>query len=194
MSELLDKHEVLPAPEKHELITAHAEAEGEHEPIKPEASPLKRAEGAREEIAETASSDIQLQEKLQAVGAENSSQDVSPRLANQELRQVALRRELKNIRRKLRAPQKVLSNVIHQPVIRAVSESASKTVSRPSGLLGGGLVAFMGTSGYLYMAKHYGFRYNYMVFLLLLAGGFALGLILEFLVWVATGSRRRAHD
>jgi hypothetical protein len=70
------------------------------------------------------------------------------------------------------------------------SEAAGRTVSRPSGLLGGGLVAFLGTTGYLYLARHIGFTYNYLVFLLLLAGGFILGVSLELLVHLATGSRR----
>jgi hypothetical protein len=75
-----------------------------------------------------------------------------------------------------------LSKLIHQPAVRAVSEVGAKTVSRPSGLLGGGLLAFLGSSTYLFMTKYIGFRYNYLVFLLLFVGGFVLGLVLELLV------------
>ena len=42
------------------------------------------------------------------------------------------------------------------------------------------------------MARHMGFRYNYLVFLVLFAGGFVVGLILELLIWAAT--RRHAAE
>jgi len=45
-------------------------------------------------------------------------------------------------------------------------------------LLGGGILALLGTSSYLYLAKHIGFTYNYSVFLILFFGGFILGLSL----------------
>ena len=85
-----------------------------------------------------------------------------------------------------------MSRVIHQPVVRVTSEAIGKTVSRPSGLLGGGLVALMGTSIYLYLANHLGFKYNYGVFLCLFVVGFGLGLVLELAVYLATASRRKA--
>lgn len=58
-----------------------------------------------------------------------------------------------------------MSKVIHQPVVRNVSEAAGKTVSRPSGLLGGSLMAFIGTSAYFYLAANQGFKYIIMLFL-----------------------------
>jgi hypothetical protein len=88
----------------------------------------------------------------------------------------------------------VLSRVVHQPVVRAVSEAAGKTVSRPSGMLGGGLVAFIGSLGYLYLTKHIGFEYNFTVFLVLFAGGFVLGVVLELVVWLLLKNRRQIHD
>ncbi|MDB5164834.1 MAG: hypothetical protein JWL89_460, partial [Candidatus Saccharibacteria bacterium] len=113
---------------------------------------------------------------------------------SRDLLSVTWNREIKNLQRKLPVLQRSLSKVIHQPVVRVASEAAGKTISRPSGLLGGGLVALIGTSGYLYTAKHAGFRYNYLVFLMLFAGGFIVGLILELLIWTASLSRRKALD
>jgi len=77
-------------------------------------------------------------------------------------------------------------------VVRITSEAASKTISRPSGLLGGGLMAFAGSLVYLYLAKHIGFRYNYLLFTLLFVGGFAVGLCLEVIIWLV--SRQRKAD
>ena len=177
------KQELLKQPE----VSAEKLKQAKHEHS-------KAAHEARTAVAELARSETQPNplEKLQA--AENTPQAASPRNVNRELRQITLRRELQQIRRKLPAPQRVLSRVIHQPVVRVVSEGVGKTVNRPSGLLGGGLVALVGTSGYLYLAKHLGFEYNYGVFLVLFAAGFLVGLGLEFLVYLAMASRRRADS
>jgi len=148
---------------------------------------------ARETVAETIQAETRPNPLEALAAAEKASEPATPRQINRELKQITLRRELQTIRRQLGAPQRALSRVVHQPAVRVVSEAAGNTVSRPSGLLGGSLVAFFGTSGYLYLAKHIGFTYNYFVFFLLLAGGFAIGLALEFMVHLATASRRR-HD
>ncbi|MFO0781920.1 MAG: hypothetical protein U0524_03470 [Candidatus Saccharimonadales bacterium] len=112
---------------------------------------------------------------------------------NKDLKKVTLQRELTQIRRHLSKRERAFSKVIHQPVVRAVSEASSKTISRPSGLLGGGIMAFVGSTGYLLLAKNLGFsRYNYAAFLVLFAAGFALGVFLEFVVWTVTRSRHQA--
>lgn len=176
-------------PEKHEAQKALPTPE-KAEPLRPgETDPVKSLKEARTSVAETTRQpQVNPLEALKA--AEKSERPATPTQINRELKQITLRRELQNIRRKLPAPQRLLSKVIHQPAVRVVSETAGKTLSRPSGLLGGGLVAFLGTSGYLYLARHIGFAYNYLVFLLLLVGGFILGLALELLVYLATSSRR----
>jgi len=149
---------------------------------------------ARSKIHETTKAD-RTQNPVEAVQeAGKAARPATSLHVNRELKSITLSRELTAIRRRLSAPQKALSKVIHQPVISAVSEPLGKTVSRPSGLLGGGLVAFIGTSAYLYLAKSAGMRYNYFIFLGLFAGGFVVGLLLELLVHAATGPRRHAND
>ena len=184
-----EHHEVtLPQNEVQERLpdAAHAEA------LRPgEADPLLRAEQARSEVEQHADASNPLQ-RLEA--AENASQGPAPSHVNRELKAITLRRELQQIRRQLPATQRRLSQLVHQPVIRVVSEAASKSVSRPSGLLGGGLVAFLGCSGYLYLAKHIGFTYNYFVFILLFVLGFGIGLLLELVVWLVIGRRRPADN
>ncbi len=171
----------LPAPEQAEKLRPG------------EKDPRLALHEARETVAETVRVETGPNPLEALAAAEKASDPATPRQINRELKQITLRRELQSIRRQLSAPQRTLSRVIHQPAVRVVSEAAGNTVSRPSGLLGGGLVAFFGTSGYLYLAKHIGFTYNYFVFFLLLVGGFAVGLALEFMVYLATASRRR-HD
>lgn len=110
-----------------------------------------------------------------------------------ESRKVVGARELSRVQRQLPARDRTLSRVIHQPVVRAVSEAAAGTISRPSGLLGGGIVAFIGSAAYLYFTHHVGVPYNYVVFSLLFVGGFAFGLVLELIVWTLTASRRHTE-
>lgn len=182
-----EHHEALPAPERQERLSAGPEVSN---------AGITREQGERlSEARQQAQAEAQTVNPVEKIAAANETeQPAAPQHINRELKQITLRRELNQIRRKLGAPQRTLSRVVHQPAVRAVSEAAGKTVSRPSGLLGGGLLAFLGTSGYLYLARHIGFQYNYGVFLVLFAGGFALGLALEFLVHAASASRRRKAD
>jgi hypothetical protein len=60
-----------------------------------------------------------------------------------------------------------------------VSGATGQTLARPSGLLGGGICALLGSLIYLYLAKHIGFNYNYLLFVLFFGGGFIIGLVIE---------------
>lgn len=165
------------------------------EPLrKGEKDPAKNLKEARSKVHETTKAESHTNPVEALHAAEKAAQPSQPLHVNRELKNITLNRELAAIRRRESAPQRALSKIIHQPVIRAVSEPLGKTVSRPSGLLGGGLVAFIGTSAYLYIAQKNGQRYQYTVFLVLFAGGFIIGLLLELLVYAATSSRRHAND
>lgn len=183
--------EALRAPELRKALPTPEQAE----PLRTgEADPVQQLEAARDTVEQeqpTAEQDDPLQ-RLQA--AEKAAEPVQPTFVNADLKKVTLQREIQAIRRKLPATQRALSRVVHQPVVRVLSEVTGNTASRPSGLLGGGLVAFLGSAVYLYMTKHVGFTYNYFVFLLLFAGGFGLGLALELLVWALTARQRSQND
>lgn len=181
--------ESLP-PIEHLLPTAE-----QAEPLrKGERDPAKSLKEARSKVHETTKTESRTNPVEALHAAEKAAQPSGPLHVNRELKNITLNRELAAIRRRESAPQRALSKIIHQPVIRAVSEPLGKTVSRPSGLLGGGLVAFIGTSAYLYIAQKNGQRYQYTVFLVLFAGGFIVGLLLELVVYAATSSRRHAND
>jgi hypothetical protein len=181
-----NNHELEPVVEHHK--PRHEQAEVKHH--KPEKDPTQAAAEARTAAKHEHATDAPNPlERLKAT--DNESLQVNPRLVSSELQKISLRTQLTRVRRSLSSPERLLSQVVHQPAVRVVSEAAGKTISRPSGLLGGGLVALLGTSTYLYLAKHLGFEYNYGVFLILFAGGFVLGLILELVVHYATASRRK---
>jgi hypothetical protein len=106
-----------------------------------------------------------------------------------ELKADAYRRTLRKIRGQLSAPQRGLSKVMHHPVMEPINEVGSKTVARPSGLLGGGLAALVGSGTVLYMAKHYGFSYNFTTFIILLSVGFITGVLIEVVMKLARRGR-----
>jgi hypothetical protein len=178
---------LLKAPEQHKTLPTAEQAE----PLRPgEEDPLQKLHKARHEVSQASRHN----KPVERPGtAEKSPQPATHTYINRELKSITLRRELKLIQRKLPAAQRTLSKVIHQPIVRAISEGTGKTLTRPSGLLGGGITAFIGSSAYLYLANHLGFAYNYGVFLVLFAGGFVLGVLLETAVHLATASKRR-HD
>ena len=113
--------------------------------------------------------------------------DDRPQLIDNAVKMFRMRRNLSHVQNKLKPAEKSFSKLIHQPLVRRVSETASQTVSRPSGMLGGGVVAFLGSLLYLYLAHHIGFTYNYLLFLAFFTVGFVLGVALEY---AAYGLRR----
>lgn len=180
---------LLPTERRPEVMLPTAE---QAEPLRP-GEKIQNVEQARSSVEHSLEKSARANPIEALNSAERAGQPASRQQISRELRQVSLQRELTDIRRQLSAPQRALSRLIHQPSVKVVSDAAGRTVSRPSGLLGGGLVAFIGSTGYLWLAHHTGFRYNYLVWLALLAGGFAVGVALEGLVWLATRSRRH-HD
>ena len=148
------------------------------------------AEASAEAAQEAATKNpLEAFQEAEAAKAEPESTLITP-----ELKAATKNRQLKQVQRRLPGSSRALSKVIHQPAIRVISEAAGNTISRPSGLLGGGLIAFLGSAVYLYLTKHVGMPYNYFVFSLLFVGGFAVGLILELIVWTLTASHRRHED
>ena len=100
---------------------------------------------------------------------------------NKELKSTAYKRVLKKTQSQLSTPEKTLSKVIHNPIVEKTSDVAAKTVARPSGILFGGIGAFIGTLILLYISKRSGFTYNYLVFVLLFIACYILGVIIELL-------------
>jgi hypothetical protein len=101
-------------------------------------------------------------------------------MLHRELKDDAYRRSIQKAQTQLSAPDRALSKVIHQPTVELISNVTAQTVGRPSGLFMGGLLALISSSLLLYMARNYGFSYNYAVMLLGFLGGFIVGVVIEF--------------
>ncbi len=160
-----------------------AKAEAGHETQHRKKGPEHHKHHEKAEQAPVAT--LEKQAKAEAVagkelfGKETSRPSESTVYVNRELKQQTWNRSIARVRKHLSVPSRAFSKVIHQPVVAAVSETAGKTIARPSGLFLGSLCAFLGSTFILYMSKHYGFRYNYMLFAVFFVGGFVVGLAVE---------------
>jgi hypothetical protein len=144
----------------HEALKEHAEKNSEEIGI--------IAEKAQESAKST-------EQVLSDMHKEHEQPENEPAIINHELKEIAYQRVLKRARRHLSPYSRTVSKIIHQPIVDSVSEVASKTIGRPSGLIGGGLLALLGTSIYYYISRHYGYNYNSFVFLALMTTGFIAG-------------------
>lgn len=111
--------------------------------------------------------------------------------SQKQVKEQAYKQTLQATQRKLPKTSQRFSKVVHSDVVNAVSEVGAKTVARPSGLLGGSMVAFFGSVIFLYYARHYGFRYNYLVLFILFALGFLVGALIEVVIWALYSRRQR---
>lgn len=169
----LHEHEKQP---QHTEALEHAKHEHKAE------KPAEAYEKDRQDAIERAQQVIEKQAVSRAeLPVEKQHEAPKQLFVNQELKAMSFHRILARTRKQLSKPDQVLSKVVHQPVVDGLSRAGEKTVARPSGLLAGGICALIGSSIMLYMAKHYGFRYNLFVFIVLFVGGFFLGLLLELL-------------
>lgn len=85
------------------------------------------------------------------------------------------------MQRRLKPASKQFSKLIHNPAVEKTSEFASKTVFRPSITLGATATALI-VGGFFYVtARHYGFALSGSEFIVSLAAGALIGLMLEIL-------------
>jgi hypothetical protein len=98
---------------------------------------------------------------------------------NNSLKNHALQQNLRKVQRKLPAPERAFSKVIHQPIVEQISDVTSETIARPSGILVGGLFSVIGSLGVLVICRYYGYEYNFLIGLVAFVGGFICGISLE---------------
>ncbi len=91
-------------------------------------------------------------------------------------------RTMTRTQKRLSPPARTLSKVIHNPVVDAVSTAGEKTIARPAGILVGSITACVGSIFVLYMAKHYGFQYNLLLFFLLFCAGYLAATLVEIII------------
>lgn len=148
----------------------------------PEETPAIDIEAAREKLLEQPEVPLELPVDASAEGDQ-------PIYIDRAMKKVSLNNELKLIRSKLSTSQRLLSKSVHQPTIRRVSDVAAHTVTRPIGLLGGGILAFCGSLIYLLFSKYVGIKYNYLIFIMLFVLGYAIATAIELLAKASRTSK-----
>ena len=119
-------------------------------------------------------------------GAESSNTEREQTVGNQHqhtadrtIRDMTYKRALVRLQKRQPTGDRILSKIIHHGAVDAASDAIGKTVARPSGLIGGGLAALIGTSILLFTARYYGFRFNYLVFFACFTFGLLAGQLVE---------------
>lgn len=175
MSERQPKH-----PEGAEFQPTNPEHEGSHE-----------QHNVVDDTAETSAEkshgsveDISKKVEQHAVSGEQrpsheSEQHDQPVAVNHQLKSMSYDRAMTRVRKHLSAPSRAFSKVLHSPLVDKPSELASKTIARPSGMLGGGLVAMVGTLLLFWIVNRYGYEYNYLLIGVFFVSGMTLGLLAE---------------
>jgi hypothetical protein len=98
-----------------------------------------------------------------------------------DLRNQALKSNLKKVQKELSSSEKRFSRMVHNPSVEMISEAASKTIARPSGLLFGGIFALVSNVVVLFVIRYYGYEYNYLIGAGSFIVGFFFGLVIEFI-------------
>ncbi|HEX5456585.1 MAG TPA: hypothetical protein VFW77_04440 [Candidatus Saccharimonadales bacterium] len=88
---------------------------------------------------------------------------------------------LQSVQKELKPYELLFSKLIHSAGIEYLSDTASKTLARPSGFLCGALVLFVTSLGVLLVCRYLGYDYNYLIGLLGFPVGFVIGIAGEFI-------------
>ncbi len=140
----------------------------------------EKEHGSREQLEKIAQSvEKQAVSGREYAKGEHEQPKQHPLLVNKQLKDIAFSRTLTRIRKKLSVQSRIFSKVIHNPVVDKPSEIIGKTIIRPASMLSGAVFAFIGTSTLLWVTRHYGYRYNYLVAILLFIIGALIGVITE---------------
>ena len=102
-----------------------------------------------------------------------------PAVVGKEIKKTAMNRTLVRIHKRESLPARTFSKVIHNEAVERASEAVGNTVARPSGMVGGAFVSLVGTSLLLWLTRHYGYEYNYLMVIIFFGVGMAIGLGIE---------------
>ena len=96
-------------------------------------------------------------------------------------KEYGFRATMHTVQKDMSSPERQFSKFIHRPIVEKASEVAGKTVARPSGIAGASIAAFVGILMIYGIAKYVGFTLSGSEMPILLAIGFIIGLIGEWL-------------
>lgn len=165
---------IVEAAERSKELLNEAKREASRAESEDAAAKLRESRKAIDEAAESA------KDAEQHSTVEEEPQAATTFWYTKEYARQAYSQMMGRTRRQLKRPDRVVSRVIHQPVIEQLSELGEKTIARPSGVLVGSICAFVASLVTYMLARRYGYDMSYAVFLYSLLGGFLLGIVGEF--------------
>ncbi len=150
------------------------------------------AADAKQEVAEIQqfAKEEAISGKEVSLGSSEYKKPVNSYTAHRELKELTFQRTLNRIQSRLKAPGRIFSKVTHQPIVDKASAIAASSVGRASGLLGAGLLGFIGSSLLLYAARRYGISYSYTSVIALFLIGYVIGALTELVYKSIKRSRR----
>jgi hypothetical protein len=188
---LSNESEAQHTPEHHykSAETVHKKPESAHHNVEKTKDEIDRTIESLKNIAEKqaiSSSELKTKE---------STQEEKPHhiRLTKNIKQSAYKKTLKNVQKQLPPTQRTFSKIIHKPVIDNISNVASKTVARPTGILSGGVGALAGSITLYYLSKQYGFVYNFLVYFLLFIAFYCAGILIELLIKFIISLRKKSE-
>jgi len=184
--------EVLKPNGENNVETQNAAAERSSELLKSaeksvEASPDKkteRVESARKEAKEVFSKESSKEKRS---GGEPSFSGVQH--ATKKQRETSYRHTMKQIQSEMSTTSRTFSKFIHNNVVEKTSEAVSSTIARPNAILAGSLTALVLVSGTYVIAKIFGYRLSGFETIGAFILGWAVGLIYDYVRFMALGRR-----
>ena len=178
-------HEQQPGghnPEQQRKLEAIREASGKLKNVhEKELTKAEKSHGEKAQVEHLQSKVEKHAPLAQEIGhaEKESSQKHHPVIVNKQLKETAYTRTMTRVQKRLSAPSRVFSKIVHSKALDKPSEVVGNTVARPSGMLGGAVFAFIGTSLLLWITRSYGYEYNYLAVIILFVVGMSAGLLTE---------------
>lgn len=160
--------------EQLERIRERLEQGVENAPSKEEAQ--NTLEAARSKAEQSATSKDEVLKSLKSEGTSQQNEFVPFD------RKLTFKKTMDSVQNQLSKPQRTFSKIIHQPAVEKLSDGASKTIGRPSLLLGGFGFTFIGSLVIYIVMQRNGYGLDSLSFILMLfALGALTGLLVEFI-------------
>jgi hypothetical protein len=187
----MSEHHPLQAPEKKASITPEV-AEKPIQRLETQTTkeaPVEKGEApdAAREAVEKALADKEKPTHQEAEGSRSERNNSPHRVISHESREAAFNESMSDIQKRMSAPSKAFSKVLHNPVVEDTSEVVGRTIARPTSILSGSACAFIVLLGVYLLAKHNGFTLSGSEFIGIFVLGWALGLLIDFFRHMISG-------
>ena len=161
----------------------HHEREIKHEKHshKTHEIPHEKQEKNLEEIRRAVEESAQTSEQLRKEEFKDLEKETSQVFVQKELKKITLKKTIAKVQNELPPTERAFSKIVHAPVVDKLSSVGEKTIARPVGILGGGLLAFSGSLLSTYFARRFGMSYNIFMFVIFFATGYLVSTLLELL-------------